>query len=339
MDPAPAREPQPLTASSESPVLKLPNEITSEIFLHFLPVYPRCPPLTGNLSPTCFTHVCRRWREIALTNPALWRAILFSRLKTIDGRIWFPTHLEIFHAWATRSQSYALSIEIEIEEEEAEGDLDEIMVMATAYCERWQYVKLLFPTSPTIALPTPILRGLDLTIEDRGYLPATAAFRELPLLQTVVLDFYDNLVITLPWEQLTSLTIKNGRTDVYSDFLEHMPNLVYCTLGFYYGHFEPPDVTLASLKSLTLVVYDEDDDFEGYLETFIVPALSSLRIPELCLDPSPIDTLTSFISKSGCKLDDVCITGDLSVSGDTYRSAFPSIANFTFDALQERPVS
>ncbi|KAJ6504124.1 hypothetical protein C8R47DRAFT_177927 [Mycena vitilis] len=55
----------------------LPNEITSEIFLHFLPVYPRCPPLTGNLSPTCLTHICRRWREIALTTPALWRAMPF----------------------------------------------------------------------------------------------------------------------------------------------------------------------------------------------------------------------------------------------------------------------
>jgi hypothetical protein len=31
--------------------LKFPNEIGAEIFIHFLSVYPACPPLTGNFSP------------------------------------------------------------------------------------------------------------------------------------------------------------------------------------------------------------------------------------------------------------------------------------------------
>jgi hypothetical protein len=57
------------------PVLTLPNEIISEIFLHFLPIYPRCPLLTGILSPTLLTQIGCKWREIALTTPALWRAI------------------------------------------------------------------------------------------------------------------------------------------------------------------------------------------------------------------------------------------------------------------------
>ncbi|KAJ7641164.1 hypothetical protein FB45DRAFT_712335, partial [Roridomyces roridus] len=57
------------------PVLTLPNEITSEIFVHFLPPYPVCPPMTGLDSPTSLTHICRQWREIALATPKLWRAI------------------------------------------------------------------------------------------------------------------------------------------------------------------------------------------------------------------------------------------------------------------------
>ncbi|KAJ7641194.1 hypothetical protein FB45DRAFT_1021963 [Roridomyces roridus] len=56
------------------PVLTLPNEITSGIFLHFIPPYPACPPLRGIASPTSLTHICRKWREIALTSPRLWRA-------------------------------------------------------------------------------------------------------------------------------------------------------------------------------------------------------------------------------------------------------------------------
>ncbi len=33
------------------PVLTLPNEIVSEIFVHFLPLYPNCAPLIGSRSP------------------------------------------------------------------------------------------------------------------------------------------------------------------------------------------------------------------------------------------------------------------------------------------------
>jgi hypothetical protein len=45
--------------SYKFPVLTLPNEIVSEIFLHFIPAYPRSPPLAGILSPTCLTYICR----------------------------------------------------------------------------------------------------------------------------------------------------------------------------------------------------------------------------------------------------------------------------------------
>ncbi|KAJ7834594.1 hypothetical protein B0H13DRAFT_1467448, partial [Mycena leptocephala] len=58
--------------SYKYPVLTLPNEIVSEIFIHFLPIYPFCPPLTGILSPNLLTQICRRWREIALATPGLW---------------------------------------------------------------------------------------------------------------------------------------------------------------------------------------------------------------------------------------------------------------------------
>jgi hypothetical protein len=64
--------------SYKYPVLTLPNEIVSEIFIHSLPAYPEYPPLTGLHSPTLLTHICRRWREIALGAPALWRAIQFN---------------------------------------------------------------------------------------------------------------------------------------------------------------------------------------------------------------------------------------------------------------------
>ncbi|KAJ7252245.1 hypothetical protein C8J57DRAFT_1520084 [Mycena rebaudengoi] len=53
------------------PVLTLPAEITSEIFIHFLPIYPLRPPPTGLLSPALLGQICRKWRDVALGTPRL----------------------------------------------------------------------------------------------------------------------------------------------------------------------------------------------------------------------------------------------------------------------------
>ncbi|KAK7025846.1 F-box domain-containing protein [Favolaschia claudopus] len=60
------------------PVLTLPSEIVSEIFTHTLPPYPECPSQTGPFSPTSLSHICSKWREIALGTPRLWTAIAVS---------------------------------------------------------------------------------------------------------------------------------------------------------------------------------------------------------------------------------------------------------------------
>ncbi|KAJ7639452.1 hypothetical protein FB45DRAFT_725271, partial [Roridomyces roridus] len=78
----------------------LPNEIVSEIFIQCLPPYPICPPFRGLSSPTCLTHICRKWRDIALTTPQLWRAIPFPA----SGDYKTP------QAWLERSGSCPLSI-------------------------------------------------------------------------------------------------------------------------------------------------------------------------------------------------------------------------------------
>ncbi|KAF7336003.1 F-box domain-containing protein [Mycena sanguinolenta] len=57
------------------PVLTLPNEVISDIFLKFIPKYPSPTPLMGPLSPTTLTHVCHQWREIALSTRALEKHI------------------------------------------------------------------------------------------------------------------------------------------------------------------------------------------------------------------------------------------------------------------------
>ncbi|KAF7369729.1 F-box domain-containing protein [Mycena venus] len=312
---------QEMLESYKYPVLTLPNEIMSEVFIHFLPVYPLCPPLTGVLSPTCLTQICRQWREIALTTPLLWRAIRLS------GYLDIPIDIlrHIFDVWLARSACCFLSIDI--------GQLDgvnlpEIFSTVLLHRARLEYLKLhlrrLLPPMDEGSMP--VLRHLDLAFDQNLF--ATVAFREVPLLRTVVLNDAAAAIVTLPWEQLTSLTLRYVFPVECSPVLQRAVNLVHCELyliGSESGR-PWPDITLLHLKSLA---FDGRGDYvSGFLDTIVVPALRYLKIPG---HPGSLASLGSFISKSRCTLQEVHITGQRDAREAFYWAAFPSIPQFSFE--------
>ncbi|KAJ7667265.1 hypothetical protein B0H17DRAFT_836591, partial [Mycena rosella] len=53
------------------PVLTLPPEIVSQIFVNCLPIHGRVRP-SPTTAPLTLTQICHHWREIALSTSALW---------------------------------------------------------------------------------------------------------------------------------------------------------------------------------------------------------------------------------------------------------------------------
>jgi hypothetical protein len=310
--------------SYKYPVLRLPNEIISEIFTNFLPLYPLCPPITGLLSPTVLTHICRKWREIALTTPDLWRAISLSDNGT---PIRSPADLsEVL----SRSGCCPLSIAMDDYDYDYRATPEDVFSAIVAHRERWEYLELYIGSDfPTIKGRLPLLRHVNLTFEDDA---PVIVVDEAPLLRTAVLSALDLSNVVLPWAQLTSLTLARLEPDICVPILHQTSNLVHCELSLYDWDYDdsnpPPDVALPCLESL--ILKDREGSLPGYLDTFVVPALRSLRIPEPWLEPDPIVSLASFISKSDCKLQELHLT-EISESGTTYRKAFPSIQKFSFD--------
>ncbi|KAJ7660786.1 hypothetical protein DFH06DRAFT_1472092 [Mycena polygramma] len=308
------------------PVLTLPNELIADIFLHFLPVYPLCPPLTGRLSPTLLTQICRRWREVALGTPELWRALSLSYKAT-------PTknEVQILHLWLNRSRSCPLSVKFYC----ILGEAFEALAAVGSHSKRWEHAELCLSSShiPTFEVvgPMPLLHHLDLDILAAGISP-TELF-DVPLLRTVALNDNAAANITLPWTQLTSLTLAWLYPSECSPVLQQTPNLIHCRLGLSYNDHDQgqqPDIRLPHLESFVL---DGRVLLDGYLETFITPALSSLTISEWIVLPDPFERVKLFISKSGCNIQKVCIM-EHSWSEASYREAFPSI-QFSFNEKNE----
>ncbi|KAJ7726384.1 hypothetical protein B0H16DRAFT_1894809 [Mycena metata] len=95
------------------PVLSLPPEITSKIFLHCLPP----PPVSSSrknigprttLAPLLLLRICRVWREIALSTPHLWN-VLHIDTTAIGTRIWSTT---VVPDWFGRAGSCPLTFSL-----------------------------------------------------------------------------------------------------------------------------------------------------------------------------------------------------------------------------------
>ncbi|KAF7335393.1 F-box domain-containing protein [Mycena venus] len=304
------------------PVLTLPNEIVSEIFTHFLPIYPSCPPLSGPLSPTRLTQICRRWREIALATPALWRAVSLS-----EDAIYHRGDAD--EIWLARSGSLPLFIHMD---EYADGNVPggpELLAAVLLHRARVEYLQLrLINFHPhTIEGGLPLLRHLDLELDYTSL--NNIVIHDAPLLRSVVLDIVAASSVVLPWTQLTHLTLRIITIDDCIPVLQKVTNLVHCELQLNGTDNMPlPDITLPNLESMCWSYWETLRPMPESLGIFIVPALRSLEVAENFLRPSPIDSLKSFILKAECKLQKVYINSNRSIGKSAYRTAFPSIQFF-----------
>ncbi|KAF8151956.1 hypothetical protein K438DRAFT_1864834 [Mycena galopus ATCC 62051] len=286
--------------SYKYPVLTLPNEIISEIFVHFLPIFPQYPPLAGLDSPTLLGQ-----------------------------------HLHLCSLWLTRSRSYPLALRLN---HTRPGGLNISQILEAVIPHRARWERLEFNLSPShipaIEGPMPLLRHLDLILDEDA--ETSVSFDEAPLLRSVKLKVLTPLTVTLPLAQLTSLTLDLVYRHEYLAILKQAPGLVHCELGIvavseeYQNDDQLPKhaIELPCLESLALFMNDTPTE---NLDDFVVPALRSLRLIESFLGPEPINRLSAFIAKSGCKhLQEVCVIGE-SVSEASYHEAFPSIHRFVFE--------
>ncbi|KAJ6509703.1 hypothetical protein DFH09DRAFT_1050020 [Mycena vulgaris] len=274
--------------SYKYPVLELPNEIVSEIFTHFVPVYPISPPVVGILSPSTLGQVCRRWREIALSTPSLWRAISLD----LDDKtaINHATQLHLLETWLDHSRASPLSVALDNSTSLNDAVILRIIDAALAHTSRWEEIDLWLPFSYMVLFsskPMPLLRTLAFgpSTECPNRNDGIVLFDQAPNLTTVTLyPYFDPFTLALPWSQITTLRGMCLLEDELMEILRCVDNLVNCnvTLVHCVGSDNLPTIApLMHLQNLTLTV--ECDPYTAEMCIFdklLLPALRSLQIPE-----------------------------------------------------------
>jgi hypothetical protein len=271
--------------------------------------------------------ICRKWREIALATPVLWRAMLLEC--TCDT----GEEIEMVKTWLSRSGSYPLSIQTHKYSYTEAETLEAIL----PHRARWEHVNfhLLLSQVPAIEGPLPFLRALEIRISSDDVPLSPIAFHDVPRLTAATLWDFEYPAAFLPWSQLTSLTLIAKFPEECTPVLANATSLVYCELVLCGDHIPESDIVLSRLESLVVIHFGNEDwgRAAGYLLCFIAPALRRLQVPDTFLAPDPISSLATFISQSGCTLQEVCITGERSISKKAYREAFPSIPTVSFNRM------
>ncbi|KAJ7641190.1 hypothetical protein FB45DRAFT_1053763 [Roridomyces roridus] len=179
----------------------------------------------------------------------------------------------------------------------------------------------------------PLLESLFLNVKDRRYShPATTA-DDFPRLRTVGLDAADH-GNWLPIFQLTALTFEDvDSANYYLPILREAVNLV--TLYLIDCETDVPPQSSVKLDRLEMLVLG-GSYVEGVasqiFEAFTFPALHTLHISAQLLGKDPKGLLTPFITRSGCKIQELLVTGVCDFFEESFHAAFPSIPNITFDA-------
>ncbi|KAJ7149639.1 hypothetical protein C8R46DRAFT_1125660 [Mycena filopes] len=293
-------------ASYIYPVLTLPNEVVSEIFLQTLD---KSPSLGGRASPIYLGHICQRWRDIALSTPSLWSTmdIAMRHFKAPQN------YLRLLDVWLTRSRHCPLSVTFTDVFNGRVWIMPRIMEAILAHQARWETIE--FNTSwdvlPDIQTALPLLGRLDIYLmafqestHSSAGMAGSAKTLFGPHLTTVALYGMKADMVRLPWTQLTSITI-GAPLGRIAKILRSATNLRELSVSAHrdgdnggHSHSIPALMHLQSLR----FVSGTSEGQVALSSRLTLPGLKELHLQAVCI-PEVVELLT----RSQCPLEGLYI--------------------------------
>ncbi|KAJ7058819.1 hypothetical protein C8F01DRAFT_1232463 [Mycena amicta] len=235
------------------PVLRLPVEITCKIFLEYTQDEAIDVASLDELNgPSVLASVCRQWRAIALRQRELWTRIFFNGCSTLtQAKERLGLCLERLGLCLERAGTLA-GLDLEFDDDDAQRDLLPLLLpTASQWSRLGMFVDDEEHLGDHIRGRLTRLRVLTLHVYNWDDASPIVAFQDTPMLREVQLFGVDARVVSLPWAQLSTLTLHGSRyhcdASCYLAMLQQTHNLETLHLFIPKGNL-PSDGAILELR-------------------------------------------------------------------------------------------
>lgn len=283
-----------------APVLRLPPEISSEIFIRCIDDVWRnhCSRISVLFA---LGSICGAWRDLTWAMPWLWNKISVDLDRSSASRC------ALLEGWLSRSRNYPLSIQLRGGHHRT-SFTSQTLDIISHFSERWQHIdfRAVAPECleklAKIQTQLPLLTSVVLA-GDTTY-PTIQIFGVAPQLKEVKLIGLKLTQVTLPMTQLTRLKIPIYLLEECLDVLRCAPRLAACVLNFnaiQWGNVLPLMV-VPQIESLELLTRQANSRPISHFMDFL--SLPSVHTLKFTMDFSlfPYKSFISLINRSSCSL-------------------------------------
>ncbi|KAJ3903449.1 hypothetical protein F5879DRAFT_990093 [Lentinula edodes] len=319
---------------------KLPLELMSEIFVHCLePV--SCPDGGESCRPHTqssgiafvLSQVCRQWRTVALSTPALWTFLNVVVPYTNDVGTVYPNFI---NCCLERSRILPLHIVLSAfdqDDEETDGE-DTFQIISRTInrlipeCSRWESFELMIDSDPWLDVPTPsfrpipptgtpTLRSIYIHIRSEHFSWIVAWISELmsssPNLQEICLTSAEGIQFAdISWDHLQIFKILEEiqMKDLFLLFMNCSGLQIceaYLDTPVHLVIVSSPEIVMDHLHTLILTCAKETD-LKAVFCWLTLPALKVLALSGFCNAEWPAESFSNFLSRSEFSLETLSLT-------------------------------
>ncbi|KAG1747976.1 uncharacterized protein EDB91DRAFT_52491 [Suillus paluster] len=325
-----------------SPVRRLPTEVLSQIFDHCLPEDSRLLSPSMEHAPMLLTGICRRWREVAVGVPSLWRRLY---VEVDDDGNWQDGTF-CHDLWLKRSRGCPISLELDC----YANDLTELRSLFQPYINQISSLSIYFSgeTDETDLLleDLPALRELAIKIDfalELDILSVTQSISQLPStmrsLKVVGLLFDARNLSSLDplWFHLTNVEISIRHPNAFLRLLQLCPSLSSLKVRAKFDLVQTLEpFTHTEIQSLRIDFNSEQT--RSLSDLFGALSLPNLRVLEVrYIEKWPHKKFKAFLARSKCPLERLAF-GGIKMMADEQRAEyvdlFPSVAVIVLDPVQ-----